>query len=352
MTERGDRSVTDPIKESMTAGTAGVITRRGLILSLPGLALARRLLGEGQAAPLRIRGLHQVTLAVSDLERSLDFYQAVFGMAVQARHQGKILLRIGDGPYFLALTQAGSEPPSIDHFGLAVENFDVDRVVRALAGHDVTPGGQDEGLSGGPMRVRETTRMGTPELYMGDPNGLVIQLQDPSYCGGGGPLGDRCATSEPAPTMGSIALRGLSHLTINVPDPEATNAFYMQTFGTDIQTYQAASPLMGVGPGVHFLMFIGAGAGQARINHACLSLENFDVDFILDALEEHGITPRGTGQGGSGPLRHRVTMRMPNRGGAPEGTPELYFTDPDGLSIQLQDVRYCGGGAYLGGACP
>jgi hypothetical protein len=134
-----------------------------------------------------------------------------------------------------------------------------------------------------------------------------------------------------------------------VPDPEATNAFFMQTFGTDVQTYQAASPLMGVGSGVHFLMFIG---GQARINHACLNLENFDVDFIQGALEEHGITPRGAGRGGLGPLRHYVTMRMPNRGGAPEGTPELYFTDPDGLSIQLQDVRYCGGGGYLGGACP
>ena len=45
-------------------------------------------------------------------------------------------------------------------------------------------------------------------------------------------------------------------------------------------------------------------------------------------------------------------MRMPNRGGAPEGTPELYFSDPDGLSIQLQDVAYCGGGGYLGGVCP
>ena len=29
-----------------------------------------------------------------------------------------------------------------------------------------------------------------------------------------------------------------------------------------------------------------------------------------------------------------------DRGGAPEGTPELYFTDPDGLRIQLQDVAY------------
>ena len=44
-------------------------------------------------------------------------------------------------------------------------------------------------------------------------------------------------------------------------------------------------------------------------------------------------------------------MRMPNRGGAPEGPPELNFSDPDGLSIQLQDVRYCGGGGYLGETC-
>ena len=331
------------------------VTRRSLLLSLPGLALARRLLAQGQAAPLHVRGLHQVTLAVSDLERSLDFYQALFGMAVQARQEGKILLRISDGPHFLALTEAGSEPPSIDHFGLAVENFDVDHVVRTLAGHDVTPGGRGEGLSGGPRRLRATTRGDTPELHMSDPNGLVIQLQDPNYCGGSGPLGDRCSPAEPAPTRGSIALRGMSHLTINVPDPAGTNAFYQQTFGMDIQTYQAVSPLLGVGPGEHFLMFTrggGGGTGPARINHVCLSLENFDVEHIHTALEEHGITPRGTDPGASGPLRHRVSMRMPNRGGAPEGTPELYFSDPDGLSIQLQDVAYCGGGGYLGGVCP
>ena len=190
---------------------------------------------------------------------------------------------------------------------------------------------------------------------MGDPNGLVIQLQDLRYCGGSGPLGDRCTPLEPPPTRGSLALRGLSHLTINVPDPERTNAFYQQAFGMDIQTYQAASPLLGVGPGVHFLMFIGVGGGTtgpARINHASLTLENFDVEHVQRALEEHGITPRGTGPGASGPLRRWVTMRMPNRGGAAEGTPELYFSDPDGLSIQLQDVAYCGGGGYLGEVCP
>ncbi len=281
--KRSDRAVTDQITRSMAAGAAGLITRRSLLLSLPGLALTRRLFGQVQADPIPVRGLHQVTLAVSDLERSLDFYQAVFGMAVQVRQEGNILLRIGDGPHFLALTEAGSEPPRIDHFGLAVEDFDPDTVIRALGRHNLIEGGRDGGLSGGPGRIRVTTRRGAPEIHLGDPNGLVIQLQDPSYCGGAGPLGNRCPEPEPAPRRGSIALRGLSHLTINVPDPEATNAFYMQTFGTDIQAYQAASPLMGVGSGVHFLMFIG---GQARINHGCLSLENFDVDFIQGALED------------------------------------------------------------------
>jgi hypothetical protein len=41
-------------------------------------------------------------------------------------------------------------------------------------------------------------------------------------------------------------------------------------------------------------------------------------------------------------------MRMPNRGGALNGTPELYFTDPDGILLQIQDVRYSGGSGYLG----
>src|SRR5262249_35093829 len=47
-----------------------------------------------------------------------------------------------------------------------------------------------------------------------------------------------------------------------------------------------------------------------------------------------------------------VSMRMENRGGAPGGTPELYFTDPDGLLMQLQDTSYCGGGGFLGDTCP
>jgi hypothetical protein len=53
-----------------------------------------------------------------------------------------------------------------------------------------------------------------------------------------------------------------------------------------------------------------------------------------------------------GPLRHYVTMRMENRCVAPGGTPELYFTDPDGLLTQRQDSTYCGGSGFFGNECP
>ena len=90
----------------------------------------------------------------------------------------------------------------------------------------------------------------------------------------------------------------------------------------------------------------------ASINHACMSMENFNVEQIQKTLEGYGIKPReGTG-GAAGPMRHYVSLRMDNRGGAKEGTPELYFTDPDGIPIQLQHVSYCVGGCYLGSLCP
>jgi hypothetical protein len=72
---------------------------------------------------------------------------------------------------------------------------------------------------------------------------------------------------------------------------------------------------------------------------------------VIKALERYGIKPRVNAQGTPGPLVHCISTRMENRGGAKEGTPELYFTDPDGLLIQLQDVKYCGGASVLGDVC-
>ena len=81
-----------------------------------------------------------------------------------------------------------------------------------------------------------------------------------------------------------------------------------------------------------------------------MSLDNFVPETVTKALTDYGLKP---GPRSNGALVTYISLRMENRGGAPiKGTPELYFTDPDGLAIQLQDTKYCGGGGYLGDVCP
>ena len=348
------------------------MSRRHLLFSLPAVIAAPRVFAADDP-PIRARGINHVTLSVSDVKRSVDFYQGLFGMPITSRQGMTTNLRIGAGPQFLGVSAAGSNPPSINHFCLAVDNFNVDRITSALSRRGLTrsdaAGNAGTGGLGGPLRMRVRVRgpeaggdrPGTPELYFSDPDGIVVQLQDARYCGGSGPFGNVCPPSEAAPKKGLLSLRDWSHCTIFVSDSVRSNMFYWELFGLRVQAHQGpTAPVLEAGKGVQFLMF-GGGGGAARgtnaaprpaaINHLCMSVERFNPDAVIKALESYGIKPRGSAQGAAGPLVHYISMRMENRGGAKEGTPELYFTDPDGLLIQLQDVKYCGGAGILGEVC-
>jgi len=339
------------------------ISRRRLLLSLPALVMAPRALVQTANPPIRARGINHVTLDVSDVKRSVDFYQGLFGMPVINR-QGTTSagLQIGNGPHHLGLNSAGSNAPKINHICLAVDNFNVDRLKAILGQHGIT-----ESEAAEPMRMRVRMRgpeagggkEGTPEFYFRDPDGIVIQLQDPRYCGGAGPLGNICLRPEPSPKRGLITLRNWSHCTSSGSDRARSNKFYQELFGFRIQAYQGpGNPVFGFGNAGQFLAF-GAGGGQGAagaappgaINHFCMTMDNFNPEKVIKTLESYGIKPRGSAQGAPGPLVHYISMRMEDRGGATAGTPELYFTDPDGLLIQLQDTTYCGGAGVLGNVC-
>jgi catechol 2,3-dioxygenase-like lactoylglutathione lyase family enzyme len=349
------------------------ISRRRLLVSLPALMIAPRVFAQAGSRPaIRVTGINHVTLSVSDVKRSVDFYQGLFGMPVTSRQGMTTNLRIGEGPQFLGISAAGSNPPTISHLCLGVDEFKVDRLTTVMTQHgivrtDAAGNAGGGGLGVGPMQMRVRmrgpdaggTREETAEVYFGDPDGIVVQLQDPRYCGGGGALGNVCPPPEPASKKGLLALRGWSHCTNFVSDGARSNRFYQDLFGLRVQAYQGpAAPVLGVG-GVQFLMFAGGGGRgngnaaprPASINHLCMSMNGFNPDTVIKALESYGIKPRGSAPGAAGPLVHYISMRMENRGGAKEGTPELYFTDPDGLLIQLQDVKYCGGAGVLGDVC-
>jgi catechol 2,3-dioxygenase-like lactoylglutathione lyase family enzyme len=94
----------------------------------------------------------------------------------------------------------------------------------------------------------------------------------------------------------------------------------------------------------------GAPQQPGRIDHVCMGMDDFDVDAVRALLDDYGLRARSN-PADTQPLMHWVSLRMPNRGGAEGGTPELYFSDPDGIHVQLQEPSYCGGTGYLGNDC-
>lgn len=334
--------------------------RRNLLATLPLATLAPLSLAQA-TDPVAVRKLHNFTIRVSDLERSLAFYQGVFGAAIQARQGNRVSLRIGPGPRCFSLQQmTASESPGFSHIGLSVADFDLQRVQNRLTAFGVSPGPVPEPGSDPldtAMRSWIEQRGETRELYFADIEGVRYQLVPSSYCAGQGPLGTRCSALQPAPGSGLMQLVDINHFTTFLANRDRANDFYTRAFGKQFQAYQGpGSPVIGVGDGKQFLMYVGGSqpgppGNPGRIDHVSFAVEEFSVDGILQKLTDYGLRPRQDAADEQ-PLMHWVSMRMPNRGGAEGGTPEVYFSDPDGIRIQVQDPSYCGGGGYLGDSCP
>ena len=338
---------------SGTAPWKGAFSRRGFLGSLSVLAMSRPLLAdEPKPSAIPVTAINHIMIKASDPARSLKWYQGLFGMPIVGRQADTVILRVGDGPQFLAISDAAGAKPGIARLGLSTNNFDAKQVMRTLDSHGVASASK-------PAPMKAYLRMrgpksggapdGTPEVFFGDPDGILFQLQDTSYCGGAGLLGNEgFKTPEPAPAAGLLAVHEFNHLTIFVTNSKRSVAFCQRLFGMPIDTYQGNMPILRVGAGNQFLAFVGPTGLRPFIHHACLTVKRFDPDKILKTLKDYGVKSRGDKRGPDEPLQSYVTMRMPNRGGAPGGTPELYFTDPDGIRLQIQDMRYSGGSGYLG----
>ena len=337
--------------------------RRNLLAAMPVLALAPMSCAvESGPVPVAVRKLHSFRIRSSDVARSVAFYQDVFGAPVQARQGDEVVLRVGDGPHYFSISPAEpGETPTIAHMGLSVAGFDVDAVREQLRAFGVEPGPgpqspADRLAVGLTSWVRERPG-GTRELYFADVEGLIYHLSSPMDCGGDGALGDVCNAVEPAPSAGLFQLVDYNHFTNFTANRGRANDFHRQVFGKEFQAYQGPNaPVVGVGDGFQFLMYTGGNEegppeNPALIHHVCFSMRDFDADNVLAQLIEYGFRPRPDGAE-TEPLMYWVRMRMPNRGGFETGTPEMYFSDPDGIFLQVQDPSYCGGGGYLGNDCP
>ena len=321
------------------------LPRRDVLLALSMAAAVPRALAQGASSPIVTRRLNNVMIAVSDLGRSIAFYQKLFGAPVQ--QNGIAVFRVGGGPHFFALKQtANGAKPGYLSFGMTVDDFDAQRLMMTLA-------------SLGAIGAQIVPREGTPELFVPDPDGIKIQLQHVAYGYGSGPRGD---VLPPAPRNAqgpALQLKSLNHVTLTTTNGMRSQDFYQRVFGLPIQTRQGAGAILRIGAGPENVVMGGGNNPNANpgINHACVTMDNFDPNRVMGILIENGLTPIEYGNAALiKPLTCRVRLRQrANNGGGPTspwGTAELYFNDPDNIPMQIQDVSYCGGSGWLGQICP
>jgi catechol 2,3-dioxygenase-like lactoylglutathione lyase family enzyme len=329
-----------------TQPPTGAITRRTALLALATAMASPGSMAQQTKPMIQTRRLNNVMIAVSNMERSAAFYERLFGPPV--RQGDTALFRVGGGPHFFALTTVrnGAKPDFLS-YGMTVEDFDAERVLRTLADHGVA----------GAQIVR---RGDTPELFVPDPNGIKVQLQHTSYGYGSGPRGDLLPPAPVAAARTAFQLKSINHVTLTIANGAREKEFYQAVFGLPIRAMQGDGVTLAIGEGTDGIVFNATTNNPnavSNINHACFTIENFDAERVMAILIDNGLEPIENGVPALiKPLTCRVRWRQrANNGGGPTsplGTPEVYFTDPDNIRIQLQDISYCGGSGRLGEICP
>jgi catechol 2,3-dioxygenase-like lactoylglutathione lyase family enzyme len=135
----------------------GTISRRALI---EGLAMLTAAGGAAQAQDAGIKGtkIDHMSIQVSDLPRSIAFYQKMFGLTIISEDKPNEIVRLGAGKVMVSLHHK-SPTGLVDHFAIGIENFNKDAVTRLLKERGASP---EENLDAG--------------FHIKDPEGISVQI--------------------------------------------------------------------------------------------------------------------------------------------------------------------------------
>lgn len=121
---------------------------------------------------IRTQGLTHIHLVVRDLERSLRFYQSVFGMEERFRSGPRMVFLNTPGSQDLvtlnedpAEAQLAGVNGGVAHFGF-----------RRMASSDLDAAISEIEAAGGKLLRRGEHAPGVPFAYVEDPDGYVIEL--------------------------------------------------------------------------------------------------------------------------------------------------------------------------------
>ena len=139
----------------------GSVSRTQLVETLADMAASPQ--SRPASSVFRGRTLNHITLKVSDLERSKEFYQEMFGLSVSKQTDDGYILGLEDS--FLGIYK--TERVGLDHICLGIAAFQFDPVM--------------EKLKQGPASLKPTC-IGQ-RIFLHDPDGIRIQLSSVDYRG-------------------------------------------------------------------------------------------------------------------------------------------------------------------------
>lgn len=153
------------------------ISRREFVAGLLAGSTAAAISSQASAqAPSPVatgRSMNHVSLSVTDVQRSAEFYQRVLGMEIISRPANGGL-NMGLGPEsFLGLYQL-QNPGSMHHLCIGVDNYDPDAMAARLEAH---------GIQADVNRNPANRTSGGDQLYFNDPDGIRVQLAQHGYLG-------------------------------------------------------------------------------------------------------------------------------------------------------------------------
>jgi len=136
----------------------GRLTRRELIQALTAVAVTTG--ATASAASLKAGSINHTSVLVTDMARSMEFYNRVFGLSMTSEDKANKISRLGIGGKTLVSLRV--EPPGvgvIDHFAIGVEGFNREAVTKELQSMGITP--------------RENIEYG---FHIKDPDGANVQI--------------------------------------------------------------------------------------------------------------------------------------------------------------------------------
>ena len=163
------------IEQLLGSYEEGHISRRELLALLTTLFVSFSAASAEKPAIGAVKQLNHVTIFVQDVSKSAAFYRELFAMPLLTPQPPGVNLNAGTG--FLGIYPAQGRRTGIDHFCFGLENFDPDVVWNKLTARG--------------LNARIRLRGDTKELMLTDPDNVRVQLQDVTYNGGVGPLGNR-----------------------------------------------------------------------------------------------------------------------------------------------------------------